>query len=255
MISKVVSRLQHGLAIVMVFMVTAPAQSGDTSPINYNRDIRPILANSCYTCHGPDGKQRQGGFRLDLKTVVGQKLDSGHTAIVAGSAATSELVARITSADPDIRMPPADSGKSLTAEQAKLIGRWIDQGARWQGHWSFQAPVAIKPPAVDLPGWQSNPIDAFILARLRREGLEPSSEASREALLRRVTLDLTGLPPTIEAVDRFLADTRPGSYRRLVERLLGSVRRAPGAALARCRAVRRHARATPGQRAIHLAVS
>jgi mono/diheme cytochrome c family protein len=224
MICKVASRLQQGLAIVMVFIATAQAQSGDTTPIDYNRDIRPILANSCYTCHGPDGKQRQGGFRLDVKTVVGQELDSGHTAIVAGSAATSELIARITSADPDIRMPPADSGKSLTAEQAKLIGRWIDQGARWQGHWSFQAPVAIKPPDVDLPGWQSNPIDAFILARLRREGLEPSFEASRETLIRRVSLDLTGLPPSIEAVDRFLADTRPGSYRRLVERLLGSVR-------------------------------
>ncbi len=224
MICKVARRLQQGLAIAMVLMGTAQAQSDDTTPIDYNREIRPILANSCYTCHGPDGKQRQGGLRLDLKAVVGQKLDSGHTAIVAGSAATSELVARITSADPDIRMPPADSGKSLTAEQAKLIGRWIDQGARWQGHWSFQAPVAIKPPAADLPGWQSNTIDAFILARLRREGLEPSSEASREALVRRVTLDLTGLPPSIEEVDRFLADTRAGSYQRLVERLLGSVR-------------------------------
>ena len=192
--------------------------------VDYNRDIRPILADNCYKCHGPDGNQRQAGFRLDLETVVGLRLESGQTAIKAGSSAKSAVVRRILSADPDERMPPRDSGKKLTSGQIELLKRWIDQGAGWQGHWAFQPPARRTPPTVNRPGWRTNPIDAFILARLAQQRLDPSPEASRETLIRRVTLDLTGLPPTLDEIDRFLSDTRPGAYHRLVDRLLGSVR-------------------------------
>lgn len=212
------------LAIAIASFAGHTAQAADDSAIDYNRDIRPILADTCYKCHGPDGNQRQADLRLDVPAVVGQKLEGGHTAIVAGSSATSAVVSRITSRDPDVRMPPADSGKNLTAGQVELITKWIDQGASWQGHWAFQTPTRPTPPAAELPGWRSNPIDSFILARLRNRGLSASPRASREAQIRRVTLDLTGLPPTIRDIDRFLADARPDSYRRLVDRLLGSTR-------------------------------
>ena len=212
------------IAIAFLWSTGLAARAADDTTVDYNRDIRPILAETCYKCHGPDGKQRQADLRLDIESVVGRRLESGDTAIVAGSASRSAVVLRIHSKDPDLRMPPPDSGKVLAPQQVELITRWINQGAKWKGHWAFRAPVRANPPSVDRHGWRTNPIDAFILARLRREGLEPSPEASREQLVRRVTLDLTGLPPTIEAVDRFLADTRPGSYRRLVDRLLGSVR-------------------------------
>ena len=212
------------LAIAIASFAGHKAQAADDSAIDYNRDIRPILADTCYKCHGPDGNQRQADLRLDVPAVVGQKLEGGHTAIVAGSSTTSAVVSRITSRDPDVRMPPADSGKNLTAGQVELITKWIDQGASWQGHWAFQTPTRPTPPAAELPGWRSNPIDSFILARLRNRGLSASPRASREAQIRRVTLDLTGLPPTIRDIDRFLADARPDSYRRLVDRLLGSTR-------------------------------
>ena len=192
--------------------------------VDYNRDIRPILADNCYKCHGPDGNQRQAGFRLDLETVVGLRLESGHTAITAGSSTKSAVVDRILSRDPDEQMPPRGSGKSLTAAQIDLLIRWIDQGAAWQGHWAFQAPTRPSPPLTRRPGWQENPIDAFVLGRLQSLELTPSPEASRETLIRRVTLDLTGLPPTLEEIDRFLADSRPAAYQRLVDRLLGSTR-------------------------------
>ena len=212
------------LAIAIASSAGLNARAADDSAVDYNRDIRPILADTCYKCHGPDGNQRQADLRMDVESVVGLKLDGGHTAIVAGSAATSAVVARITSRDPETRMPPRESGKSLTPVQIELITKWVDQGAKWQGHWAFQPPTRPTPPTADLPGWRSNPIDAFVLSRLRSEGLTPSPRASREALIRRVTLDLTGLPPTIDEIDRFLADTRPGSYRRVVDRLLGSTR-------------------------------
>ena len=212
------------LAIAIASSAGLNARAADDSAVDYNRDIRPILADTCYKCHGPDGNQRQADLRMDVESVVGLKLDGGHTAIVAGSAATSVVVARITSRDPETRMPPRESGKSLTPVQIELITKWVDQGAKWQGHWAFQPPTRPTPPTADLPGWRSNPIDAFVLSRLRSEGLTPSPRASREALIRRVTLDLTGLPPTIDEIDRFLADTRPGSYRRVVDRLLGSTR-------------------------------
>ncbi len=212
--------LSLGLLVALAVAVQAPAEDR----IDYNRDIRPILANNCYKCHGPDGNQRQADLRLDLASIVGHRLEAGGTLIKASSSGESVLFQRISNKDPDLRMPPPESGKTLTARQITLITRWIDQGAKWQGHWAFQTPVRPIPPPVERQDGRTSPIDAFILSRLRQEGLQPSPEASREALIRRVTLDLTGLPPTIEAVDRFLADTRPGSYRRLVERLLGSVR-------------------------------
>ena len=216
----------HLLAIVIatLFCAGSFAHASEKPKVDYNRDIRPILAEACYKCHGPDGKQRQAELRLDVESVVGKRLESGHQAIEAGSAARSGVVVRILAKDPTVKMPPPESGKTLSADQIELITRWIDQGAKWQGHWAFQSPSRPTPPSIVGRKWGNNPIDTFLLARMRNEGLEPSPQATREALVRRVTLDLTGLPPSIEAVDRFLADTQPGSYRRLVDRLLGSVR-------------------------------
>jgi mono/diheme cytochrome c family protein len=198
--------------------------AADPVTVDYNRDIRPILADNCYKCHGPDGNQRQAGLRLDRETVVGLRLESGHTAITAGSSTKSAVVDRILSRDLDERMPPRGSGKSLTAAQIDLLKRWIDQGAAWQGHWAFQAPSRPSPPLTRRPGWHENPIDAFVLGRLHARGLTPSPEASRETLIRRVTLDLTGLPPSLAEIDRFLTDSRPAAYQRLVDRLLASPR-------------------------------
>ena len=209
--------------------ITPPAafqgvSAAEPGMVDYNRDIRPILADNCYKCHGPDGNQRQAGFRLDLENVVGLRLESGHTAIAAGSSSKSAVVHRILSPDADERMPPRDSGKTLTPGQIDLLKRWIDQGAAWQGHWAFQPPTRPSPPLSRRPGWQANPIDAFILGRLDEQRLAPSPEASRETLIRRVTLDLTGLPPSLGDIDRFLSDTRPAAYQRLVDRLLSSIR-------------------------------
>lgn len=208
------------LAVLLITCRTSPA----AAPVNYNRDIRPILSDNCYKCHGPDGKQRQAGLRLDVKGVLARKLDSGKTAIKPGDVPGSELAHRITSTDPEERMPPAESGKSLTVREIGLLRQWIAEGAQWQGHWSFQVPVRPRPPVVKRPDWVRNPIDNFVLARLEREGLAASPSATRETLIRRVTWDLTGLPPTLAEIDSFLADRRPGAYERVVDRLLKSRR-------------------------------
>ncbi|MDA1214722.1 MAG: DUF1553 domain-containing protein, partial [Planctomycetota bacterium] len=148
----------------------------------------------------------------------------GKRPLVAGDANASELFARITSNDPDMRMPPADSGKSLTPEQIETIRQWIDQGAEWQEHWSMIAPIRPEVPTIELSGWAATPLDRFILSRLEREGLTPSPPADKASLIRRVTLDLTGLPPTIEEIDNFLADDSPDAYERVVDRLFASPR-------------------------------
>ncbi|MBI1904221.1 MAG: PSD1 domain-containing protein [Planctomycetia bacterium] len=190
----------------------------------FNRDIRPILSDNCYKCHGPDEKERQAGLRLDVQGVATGKLESGSTAVVPGKSAESALVARITSPDPDQRMPPTTTGKHLTARQIDLFRRWIDQGAAWQGHWSFIAPKRPELPAVKDAAWERNPIDRFILARLEAEGLKPMPPADKVTLVRRVTSDLTGLPPMPAEVDAFLADDSPEAYESLVDRLLRSPR-------------------------------
>ena len=211
--------LLGALALMAAICTTATA----VEPVNFNRDIRPILSDTCFACHGPDKSQRQAELRLDTRDGAFAKRDEGHT-IVPGDLAKSLLFGRITSTDEDERMPPVDSGRTLSAEQIELIGRWIKQGAAWQGHWAFIAPKRPAPPKVRQADWVNNAIDAFVLARLESRGLSPSPEADRATLIRRVTLDLTGLPPTPGEVDTFLTDDAPDAYERLVNRLLASPR-------------------------------
>jgi hypothetical protein len=193
-------------------------------PIDFNRDIRPILSDTCYKCHGFDEKERKGGLRLDTQEGALAKLESGSHAVVPGKSAESELFVRITSQDPNEKMPPPNSGRSLTPQQIDLLKRWIDGGAKMRGHWSFTAPVRAEPPTVARKDLVHNPIDQFILSRLEKEGLAPSAAAEKLTLLRRVTFDLTGMPPTLADIDAYMADNSPQAYERVVDRLLASPR-------------------------------
>jgi len=215
-----------GLLVVMVCAVTvaAGAKSDAKSKVNFNRDIRPILSDNCYACHGPDAEKRKAGLRLDLKEGALAQLKSDNYAIVPGDPSKSELIARVTTKDEDDLMPPRKTGKQLTDPQIELLKRWIAQGAEWRGHWSFSKPQRAPLPATRNKQWPRNSIDHFILARLERENLRPSVEADKPTLVRRVTFDLTGLPPTPDEVDAFLADRRADAYERLVDRLLQSPR-------------------------------
>jgi hypothetical protein len=193
-------------------------------PVNFSRDIKPILSNTCYKCHGPDENERKAKLRLDTHAGALAALESGDHAVVPGRSAESALYQRIVSEDPNEKMPPATSGKTLTPQQIELLKRWIDEGADWKGHWSFIPPVRPALPAVKTEAAVRNPIDQFILARLEQEGLAPSPAADKVTLIRRVTYDLTGLPPTPAEVDAFLADTSAEAYEKLVDRLLASPR-------------------------------
>jgi hypothetical protein len=190
--------------------------------INYNRDIRPILSNTCFKCHGPDPKERQAGLRLDVRAEALQPTESGRKAIVPGKPTASALVGRISSTKPDFVMPPPDSNKKLTATEKELLRRWIEEGAEYQTHWSFVPPTRPALPKVTWTDWPRNAIDHFILARLEAEGLRPSPEADKTTLIRRLTLDLTGLPPTPAEVDAFITDASPEAYEKVVDRLLAS---------------------------------
>ncbi len=182
--------------------------------IQFNRDVRPILADNCFACHGPDAKSRKADLRLDLKTGLFGEYEKGKIAVVPGAPDKSELWKKISTSDSADLMPPKKSGKKLTKAQIEILRRWVEQGAPWQGHWAFE-PLAT--PAAAPPS-----IDDFIRARLQAEGLRPSPEADKAVLLRRVTLDLTGLPPEPAEVDSFLADASPGAYEKAVDRLLAS---------------------------------
>ena len=194
-------------------------------PVDFNRQILPILSDNCFACHGPDAKQRKAKLRFDTKDGPFAELRGGRHAVVPGSLAESALVSRITATDPSEVMPPPATGKRLKAEHIARLKQWIQQGAKWSVHWAFVPPVrpALPQPS-DHRDWPRTPIDYFILARLRAEGLEPSREADKAKLIRRVTLDLTGLPPTIAEIDSFLADPSPQAYEKLVDRLLDSPR-------------------------------
>jgi mono/diheme cytochrome c family protein len=187
-------------------------------PVEFQRDIRPLLSDRCFACHGPDAAQRQADLRIDLEE--GAKV----SVIVAGDPNSSELYARISSDDPDYRMPPASTGKTLSPKQIELIRRWIEQGAKYEPHWAFKRLAAVSPPDVKNKAWVRNPIDAFVLARLEQRGIEPVAEASRELLARRLSLDITGLPPTPEWIDAFVADPSPTAYDARVEELIDSPR-------------------------------
>ncbi len=211
------------LTLVVWGLMGVGAAVAADAPLEFNRDIRPILSDNCFSCHGPDEKSRQGGLRLDLAEAAQTKLASGKIAIVPRQIDASELVRRISSQDPSEQMPPAESGKQITAAQIELLRRWIAQGAEYQKHWSFVTPTR---PRADVEGISDahGPIDTFIRGRLKRLGLSPSPAADKERLIRRVTLDLTGTPPTLEEVNNFLADNSPDAYEKVVDRLLASPR-------------------------------
>jgi hypothetical protein len=196
----------------------------DESKISYDRDIRPILADNCFACHGFDTQQRKAKLRLDTREGALAELRSGGQAVVPGKPDESALVERITSDIPSRQMPPKKSGKILTQVQIDLLQRWIAEGATYTVHWAFVPPIRPALPKVKNNAWPKNAIDSFILARLEREGLQPSPEVDRTTLLRRVTLDLTGLPPTPDEVEAFLADKSPNAYESVVDRLLRSPR-------------------------------
>jgi hypothetical protein len=190
--------------------------------IDFTRDIRPILSNNCFHCHGPDPHDRQGGkngLRLDTEAGALEDL-GGHAAVVRNHPEKSALIQRITSTDADELMPPAKTGKKLTPHEIDLLTRWIKQGAPYAGHWSYTKPVRPAVPSVKNPAWCKNEVDRFLLARLESEGLAPAAAADKETLIRRVTLDLTGIPPTLAEVEAFVADNRADAYEQLVDRVL-----------------------------------
>jgi hypothetical protein len=201
---------------VLALLVPATHLTVAAEPLDFNRDIRPILAENCFYCHGQDSNKRQADLRLDLRD------EAIKTAIKPNDASASELVKRIHSTDPDQLMPPANSNRRLTPEQKATLERWINEGANYATHWAFVAPVRPSLPAVKNAQWVRNPIDRFVLARLEAEGLTPSPEADRATLIRRLSSDLLGLPPTPEEVDAFVADNDPSAYEKLVDRLMAS---------------------------------
>lgn len=221
----------------MAVMVATLAVPVAAEPVDFGRDVRPILANRCFACHGPDPATREAGLRLDRQAAAVADLGE-YAAVVPGDADASELVTRITTPDDSFRMPPAGSGKRLRPDQIDTLRRWIEEGATYTRHWAFAPPERPDVPAlperadVERPDWAGNPIDRFVLARIRQRGLKPSPPADPETWLRRVTLDLTGLPPTVAEIDAYLADTGPAAERRVVDRLLHSERYGEAMALA-----------------------
>ncbi|MBC7853157.1 MAG: DUF1553 domain-containing protein [Pirellulaceae bacterium] len=204
------------LALTSLF-VASVATAAAADKLEYNRDIRPIFAENCFACHGPDSAARKGDLRLDRREMAMQM-----TAIVPGKPDESALVARIHSDNPDERMPPPESKKELTAAQKETLRRWIAEGAEYQPHWSFIAPKRPALPAVKNAAWVKNPIDAFVLARLEAMGLSPAPEADKRTLARRLSLDITGLPPAPALVEKFVSDTDANAYEKLIDELMQS---------------------------------
>ena len=224
------ARRMHEVLAFSLIAVSACALSASSvvmaadRKIEFNRDVRPILSNNCYQCHGPDKNQLQAGLRLDKPEIATAKLESGQTAIIPKDLVSSGLVARIISTDPNEKMPPPDSGKSISPEEIEILKQWVAQGAEFQGHWSFIPAVRREPPATRFTEHVRNEIDRFVLSRLEAEGLTPAPEADKISLIRRATIDLTGLPPTPKEVDAFLSDNSAEAYERVVDRLLQSPR-------------------------------
>ena len=203
-------------------MVAAAITAGAADTPAFNRDIRPILSDNCFSCHGPDGHGRRANLRLDVPQSEPPATDSGLPAIVAFAPEESGLIARIFAHDDAEMMPPPDSGKALSDEQKETLRRWIAAGAPYEPHWSHVPPRRPSPPPVRNAAWPNNDLDRFVLAALEQAGLAPAPEADRSTLIRRVSLDLTGLPPTRAEAAAFRVDPSPDAYERLVDRLLAS---------------------------------
>jgi hypothetical protein len=202
--------------VAALVLLAAPATRA-AAPVEYNRDVRPILSENCFACHGPDSAARKASLRLDRRD---DAVKAG--ALVPGKPDESEMIRRILSTDPKESMPPRKTKKSLTSAQKDLLQRWVASGAEYQAHWSFIAPKRPALPAVKNAGWVRNPIDAFILHKLEEQGLQPAAEADRRTLARRLSLDLTGLPPAPAEVEKFVHDIQPDAYEKYVDRLLES---------------------------------
>lgn len=211
---------QFSYRVAAVVLALAAACAG-AETISFDRDIRPILSDNCFLCHGPDPSSRKANLRLDLREEATADR-AGKPAIVPNAPDASELIRRITAQDPEDRMPPAAFEKTLSDEQIALLREWIAQGAEWSQHWAFVPPVKPEVPEVARALWVRNPIDAFVLARLEREELEPSPEADPITLLRRLSLDVIGLPPSLDDINRYLARSADFAYADAVERVLAS---------------------------------
>ena len=221
------SRIFGPLALIcsVLSLTLSTNQSLGAKEINFSKDILPVLSNNCFECHGPDQAKRKAGLRLDKAEGAKAELESGSIGLVPGNISESEIYQRIMSDDPEEVMPPADSGKELTEEETERIREWIKSGGEWGKHWSFEKPVKSKVPEITNNEWKTeNPIDRFIHSRLGEEGMTPEKEATKETLIRRVTFDLTGLPPTVREIDHFLSDNSGNAYEKLVDRILKSPR-------------------------------
>ncbi len=220
------SARSHIARLVLLSLFPAPlafAAPSQDSKVDFQRQIRPLLSDACFQCHGPDPKVRMAGLRLDLREDLFQARTSG-APVVPGDPDDSLILQRITHEDANLRMPPAYSQKTLSGDQIDLIRQWIEQGAVWQQHWAFTRPQRPDLPQVKDNSWPRQDLDRFVLKRLESQGLAPSPPAEKSRILRRVTFDLTGLPPTLGELDAFLADPSPGAYEKAVDRLLASSR-------------------------------
>ena len=201
--------------LIALSLLTLGHQAQAEKPLDYNRDVRPILSENCFYCHGPDPEHRESDLRFDEEEAAKDY------AIVPGDLESSEFYQRII-AEPDSRMPPVDSGKKLSAEDIATLKRWIEEGAQYDKHWAYVSPKSHPVPKVQNKDWPQSDIDRFLLAKMEEEGLKPSPAADKVTLLRRVTFDLTGLPPTVQEVNAFLGDDSPDAFEKVVDRLLAS---------------------------------
>lgn len=209
--------MKNALVAVLSVLFVAVVQSGTLlgdSPVRFSTDVRPLLSDRCFHCHGPDEESREAELRLDITP------EADHI-VVPGDPSESELLRRVTSTDPDEQMPPPGHGKPLTDDEVKLLRHWIESGGKWSAHWAYEEPVRTAPPTVTVDG-ASNWIDQFVAARLAEESLSLSPEADRITLIRRISFDLTGLPPTPDQVDAFVRDTSENAWEKVVDRLLAT---------------------------------
>ena len=219
----------HSLAIVLLYVSCSLfdshlAKAADEPQVDFARDIKPLLSDRCFLCHGPDADAREANLRLDSADAVISKLPSDESRFVVspGHPESSVLVSRVLSTDPDVRMPPPESGLSLNEEEQERLRRWVSEGAEWKGHWAFERIVTPEVPTVDNKQWNHNAIDQFVVAQQDAHGYHQNPMASKPTLLRRVTFDLTGLPPTLAELDAFLADESAAAYETVVDKLLQS---------------------------------